>query len=87
MKLKISSQKKTKAFQTVDEGNLNLHESLKLLRRSVGKNQEQYAKMVKVSVRTIKDFEQGHSNPTLETLNKLFLPFGYEIGLKKIRRL
>jgi predicted transcriptional regulator len=46
-----------------------------------------FAKMVKVSVRTIKDFEQGQSNPTLETLNKLFLTFGYEIGLKKIRRL
>lgn len=46
-----------------------------------------FVKMVKVSVRTIKDFEQGQSNPTLETLNKLFLPFGYEIGLKKIRRL
>lgn len=33
----------------------------------------------------LKEFEQGMGNPTLETLNKLFAPFGFEIYLKRKR--
>ena len=86
MKLKSSTEKKNKIYSEIDQGNITLQLAIKLLRRSIGKNQIEYAKLAKISTRILRDFEQGNGNPTLDTMNKIFKPFGVEIYLRRIRR-
>ena len=38
--------------------------------------QTQFAKMRRISVRTLIQIEQGEGNPTLNSLNAVFRPFG-----------
>ena len=86
MKLKLSHTHKQKIYKQVDDGEISLPMTLKQLRRSIAKTQDEYAQLVNVTSRTLQEFEQGKGNPTLETLNKLFHPFGLEISLRRIRK-
>ena len=43
--------------------------------------QAQFAKMCKISVRTLIQIEQGEGNPTLKSLNAVFKPFGLKMGV------
>jgi transcriptional regulator with XRE-family HTH domain len=43
-----------------------------------------FAAMCKISIRTLRRLELGESNPTVQTLNAIFKPFGMQIGI--IRR-
>jgi DNA-binding XRE family transcriptional regulator len=47
----------------------------------LGVDQEEFARLGKVSVRTLKAIEAGQGNPTLKTLNGLLRPFGLEMGV------
>lgn len=47
----------------------------------LGFNQEKYAKLVNVSRKKISDIENNRSNPSVEVLNKVFKPFGLNVGL------
>lgn len=68
------------------EGSIDLPEALKLLRKTLGKSQIEYAEMVGVSKKVVVDFELGKGNPTITTLNRLFAPMGYKAGLvRKVR--
>jgi transcriptional regulator with XRE-family HTH domain len=68
------------------DGSLELPQALKLLRKILGKNQVEYAQMVGVSKKIITDFELGKGNPTIATINRLFAPIGFSVGLVKKRR-
>ncbi len=85
MKLKPSRITKEKIYEEIDSGSIPLSQALKGLRRSIGKNQIDYAKLVGVSARIIRDFEQENGNPTIDTLSKIFKPFGFRVYLKRIR--
>lgn len=71
----------------VDAGELLPPEILKQMRDLLNMSQSAYAKMVKVSPKTLIQFESGEGNPTLETLKKIFAPFGFELNLKRRTRL
>lgn len=47
----------------------------------LGFNQEKYAKLVNVSRKKLSDIENNRSNPSVEVLNKVFKPFGLNVGL------
>lgn len=68
------------------EGTLELPQTLKLLRKMLGKSQLEYADMVGVSKKIITDFELNRGNPTVATLNRLFAPIGFKVGLVKKER-
>ena len=61
-------------------------EALKKRRITLQVNQETLALLSGVSLRTVKQFESGKGNPTLETLQKLADVLGLELHLaiKKI---
>jgi DNA-binding XRE family transcriptional regulator len=42
----------------------------------IGKNQNDFAKFVGVSLRTLVDFEQGKGNPTISTIEKMLTGSG-----------
>ena len=67
--------------------NDELIEMIKARRESLKINQEDLADLSGVGLRTLKQFESGKGNPTLETLQKLADALGLELTfiLKKIR--
>lgn len=71
----------------VDAGELSLVEALQQMRAILGLSQSAYARLVKVAPQTILDFESGRGNPTLETLRKIFKPFGFELTVRRRGRL
>lgn len=50
----------------------------------LGIKQEQVAKMVKVSRKTLSDVENDVGNYSVKTINQVFRSFGLQLGLKII---
>ncbi|MET0777041.1 transcriptional regulator [Pseudomonas prosekii] len=66
---------------------LSINEAVRRLRVEVtGFNQTQFARMCKISVRTLVHLEHGEGNPTLKSLNAVFRPFGLKMGVVRLRR-
>jgi len=59
-----------------------LIQSIKSRREMLNVTQETLAELSGVSPRTLKQFESGKGNPTLQTLNKLADALGLELCLK-----
>ncbi|WP_223521276.1 helix-turn-helix domain-containing protein [Pseudomonas sp. GL-B-19] len=69
------------------QGTLEISEAVRRLRVDVtGLHQTQFAKMCKISVRTLVHIEHGEGNQTLKSLNAVFRPFGLKMGVVRIRR-
>ena len=60
----------------------NLIETIKQRREALQVTQELLAELSGVSLRTLKQFESGKGNPTLETLGKLAHALGLELVLQ-----
>ncbi|WP_175653078.1 helix-turn-helix domain-containing protein [Pseudomonas sp. Marseille-P9899] len=68
----------------IADGSLELGAAVRRLRIEVAKMQQtQFAKMCKISVRTLIQIEQGEGNPTLNSLNAVFRPFGLQMGVMR----
>ncbi len=59
----------------------NLINFIKERRKSLNVTQKQLADLSNVSLRTIKQFESGKGNPTLQTVSKLANVLGLELKL------
>ncbi len=57
-----------------------LIETIKKRREMLQVTQETLAELAGVGLRTLKQFESGKGNPTLETLHKLGNALGMELG-------
>ncbi|WP_411381813.1 helix-turn-helix domain-containing protein [Pseudomonas sp. MPB26] len=69
------------------DGTLEIGEAVRRLRTEVtGLHQSQFARMCKISVRTLVHIEHGEGNQTLKSLNAVFKPFGMQMGVVKLRR-
>jgi len=69
------------------QGTLEIGEAVRRLRVEVtGLHQTQFARMCKISVRTLVHIEHGEGNQTLKSLNAVFRPFGLKMGVVRIRR-
>ena len=69
------------------QGTLEISEAVRRLRVEVtGLHQTQFAKMCKISVRTLVHIEHGEGNQTLKSLNAVFRPFGLKMVVVRIRR-
>lgn len=68
--------------QGIADGSLQIGEAVRRLRvEGAGMLQTQYARMCKISVRTLIQIEQGEGNPTMKSLNAVFKPFGLQMGV------
>ncbi|HHH3454948.1 TPA: helix-turn-helix transcriptional regulator, partial [Klebsiella variicola subsp. variicola] len=62
-------------------------EALKKLRVEVlGLRQDEYARLVDVSRKTLSDVENDKGNYSAEIINKIYKPFGLETGLVPISK-
>ena len=59
-----------------------LVDAIKLRRENLSVSQENLAKTSGVGLRTLKQFESGKGNPTLQTIQKLVDALGLEICLR-----
>ncbi len=68
-------------------GSISMGAAVKRLRTEItGLRQEQFAGMCKISLRTLRQLEQDEGNPTVQTLNSVFRPFGMRVGVVPLRR-
>lgn len=58
---------------------MQLAETMKSRRKTLGISQQDLAEMSGVSLATIKDIERGKGNPSLETVQKILDILGMEI--------
>lgn len=68
-------------------GTISQGEALKKLRVEVlGLRQDEYARLVDVSRKTLSDVENDKGNYSAEIINKIYKPFGLETGLVPISK-
>lgn len=68
-------------------GAISQGEALKKLRVEVlGLRQDEYARLVDVSRKTLSDVENDKGNYSAEIINKIYKPFGLETGLVPISK-
>lgn len=69
------------------QGKITLGGAVKRFRINVTQLQQtQFARMCKISVRTLIQIEHGEGNPTLKSLNAVFNPFGLQMGVVRLSR-
>lgn len=89
--MSISIDQRAQVIEDVEQGlaqgTLELGEAVRRLRtEATGLHQSQFARMCKISVRTLVNIEHGEGNQTLKSLNAVFRPFGLKMGVVKVRR-
>ena len=55
-------------------------EAIKIMRKSIGLNQSEFAKLFGLTVNSLSLLENDKSNPTIKTLNKIGHKFGFKIN-------
>ncbi len=69
------------------DGSLSFGAAIVRLRKEVtGLKQADFARMCKISMSTLCQLEKDDSNPTVQTLNAVFKPFGMQVGIVPRRR-
>ncbi|WP_455233339.1 helix-turn-helix domain-containing protein [Geopseudomonas aromaticivorans] len=72
--------------QGLDDGTLTFGGAILQLRKRVtGLNQADFARMCKLSLRSLRMLEQDEGNPTVATLDSIFKPFGMQVGIVQRR--
>ncbi len=61
--------------------NASIAELLRMMRLIARKSQAEYARLCGVAPRALTNIEAGVGSPTVETLEKLFRPFGFRVGV------
>lgn len=89
--MSLSIEERTQLIDSIQaalaDGTLDIATAVRRLRTEVtGLQQTQFARMCKISVRTLVHIEHGEGNQTLKSLNAVFKPFGMQMGVVKLRR-
>lgn len=78
---------KERLYASLEAGQLDLGEAIRLMRHIAGLTQAEYAtRIAKVSPATLAQIEQGRANPTVETLDRIGRGFGLRVGFVRIPR-
>ena len=59
---------------------MDLAQTMKLRRKTLGISQQDLAEIAEVSLATVKDIERGRGNPSLRTVQKILDVLGMEIN-------
>lgn len=71
----------------LNEGSITLGQAVIRLRLEItGLSQARFAKMCKISERSLLQIEQNAGNPTVKSLNKVMRPFGLTVGIVVLKR-
>jgi transcriptional regulator with XRE-family HTH domain len=80
------NQLRRELYARVDKGLVGPAEAVRTLRRIAGLSRKEYALRIGISENTVKSFEQGRGNPTVETILKMLQGSGLElrVGRKEL---
>jgi transcriptional regulator with XRE-family HTH domain len=70
-------------YERMQRADLGLVEAVRMMRKIADKTQEEYARMIGISPRVLKDFERGAGNPGLKTLERILAPFNLELTVRR----
>jgi transcriptional regulator with XRE-family HTH domain len=68
--------------ERASRADLTVPEAIRMARHVAAKTQPEFARLVGVSVRVLRELERGTGNPTLGTLEKIFAPFQLEVAVR-----
>jgi transcriptional regulator with XRE-family HTH domain len=85
MKPEQRSELRRDLYDRIDKADIGLVEAVRIMRRITDKTQVEYARMVGVSPRILKEFERGVGNPGLKTLERILAPFNLELTVRRRR--
>ncbi|WP_040260884.1 MULTISPECIES: helix-turn-helix domain-containing protein [Pseudomonas] len=72
----------TEVQEKLATGELTIGKAIQKLRKEfTGLDQERFASLCKLSTRALRKLEHDQANPTLQTLNSVFKPFGMQVGI------
>ena len=74
--------KRREAFERLNAENFTSSEAVKLIRKSIGKTQVEYAKITNVALKSLRAIEQSKGNPRMDTIEKLLRPFNLKLTVK-----
>ena len=80
MTIEERETRKQNLFANLEQ--LDVPHAVKAMRHALGKTQAEYAKMADITRETLSRIETGEFNPTLEVLQKIGAPFGFEVGFR-----
>ncbi len=80
------SELRRELYARIDNGEIGLVEAVRMMRKIAAKSQADYAKLVGISPRVLKELERGVGNPTLETIRKILVPFRLDVGVRRATR-
>lgn len=78
----ILPKERQRFYEQLVAGELSLTMASKRMRELINLDQDEFARLVGMAPRTLKDFEAGRGNPTLSTLQKIAKPFGLVVTFK-----
>ncbi len=79
------SELRRELYDRIDRSDIGLVEAVRLMRRVANKTQLEYARLVGVSPRILKEFERGIGNPGMRTLERILAPFNLELTVRRRR--
>lgn len=75
------TEQKLELQRQLANGELTIGQATRKMRKIVGMTQEEYAgTILGIAPRVLMEVERDRGNPTLDTLNKIARPFGFNVG-------
>lgn len=88
MDAELLTQQKLALREQLQQGTISIGDATRAMRKMTGLNQKDYAnKVLGISPRVLVNIELNRGNPTLDTLNKIGKPFGYQVNFIPINRM
>lgn len=87
----LSAEERKVLISNVEEAlasrSITIGEAIKRIRTELyGMNQNDYARFIGVSDKTLRDIEKGKTDPRLSILNKLLAPGSFQISARIVKR-
>ncbi|RUO35942.1 DNA-binding protein [Aliidiomarina shirensis] len=66
---------------------ISIGKAVKKIRTELyGMNQNDYAKFINISDKTLRDVEKGNTDPRLSIVNKLLAPGSFQVSARAVKR-
>ena len=78
-------ERRRKLHGDIESGGLHAAEAVRRMRDALGMTQARFGQVFKLTARQVWEMEAGRANPTLETLNRIGKPFGFQAGFILLR--
>ncbi|WP_194756364.1 helix-turn-helix transcriptional regulator [Aliidiomarina indica] len=89
--LNLSADERKALIAQIDEAlasnTISIGEAIKKIRTELyGMNQNDYAKFINVSDKTLRDVEKGNTDARLSIVNKLLAPGSFQVSARAVKR-